>query len=113
MVHLRLGAIVEALGGELSGDASTLITALAPLESASPSELSFLSNPRYQQQLAASQAAYTQDGDHRRYPRAMQVAGAVLCVVLAATLPWTSVLGGVLLLAVGALWRLLRPRALR
>ena len=57
MVHLRLGAIVEALGGELSGDASTLITALAPLESASPSELSFLSNPRYQQQLAASQAA--------------------------------------------------------
>ena len=57
MVHLRLGAIVEALGGELSGDASTLITALAPLESASPSELSLLSNPRYQQQLAASQAA--------------------------------------------------------
>ena len=57
MVHLRLGAIVEALGGELSGDASTLITALAPLESASSSELSFLSNPRYQQQLAASQAA--------------------------------------------------------
>ena len=57
MVQLRLGAIVEALGGDLSGDASTLITALAPLESASPSELSFLSNPRYQQQLAASQAA--------------------------------------------------------
>ena len=57
MVQLRLGAIVEALGGELTGDASTLITALAPLESATPSELSFLSNPRYQQQLAASQAA--------------------------------------------------------
>lgn len=63
--------------------------------------------------LVANLAAYTQEGDHRRYPRAMQVAGAVLCVVLAATLPWTSVLGGVLLLAVGALWRLLRPRALR
>ena len=57
MVQLRLGSIVEALGGELSGDASTLITALAPLESAGASELSFLSNPRYQQQLAASQAA--------------------------------------------------------
>ena len=57
MVQLRLGAIVEALGGELTGDASTLITALAPLESAGASELSFLSNPRYQQQLAASQAA--------------------------------------------------------
>ena len=57
MVQLRLGAIVEALGGELTGDASTLITALAPLESATSSELSFLSNPRYQQQLATSQAA--------------------------------------------------------
>ena len=57
MVQLRLGAIVEALGGELTGGASTLITALAPLESATSSELSFLSNPRYQQQLATSQAA--------------------------------------------------------
>ena len=39
------------------GDASLQITALAPLESATPTDLSFLSNPRYQQQLAASQAA--------------------------------------------------------
>ena len=54
---LRLGSIVEALGGELWGDAALQITALAPLESATPADLSFLSNPRYQQQLAASQAA--------------------------------------------------------
>jgi UDP-3-O-[3-hydroxymyristoyl] glucosamine N-acyltransferase len=55
-VGLRLGAIVDALGGALLGDATTEITALAPLESAGPTEISFLSNPRYQQQLAASRA---------------------------------------------------------
>ena len=53
---LRLGSIVEALGGELRGDAERLIEGLAPLESAGPGELSFLSNPRYAQQLASSRA---------------------------------------------------------
>lgn len=54
---LRLGAIVAALGGELIGDAETLIEGLAPLESAGPQQLSFLSHPKYQRQLAASNAA--------------------------------------------------------
>ena len=53
---LRLGAIVEALGGELHGDPDLLITALAPLESAVASELGFLSHPKYEKQLAASAA---------------------------------------------------------
>lgn len=53
---LRTGAIVQALGGELFGDADRLITRLAPLESAQPSELSFLVNPRLTQVLAGSQA---------------------------------------------------------
>ena len=53
---LRLGAIVEELGGELCGDAERTIEGLAPLESATPAQLSFLSNPRYAQQLAASRA---------------------------------------------------------
>lgn len=57
-VHLLLGQIVDALGGELLGAARDVaITRVAPLESAGPGELSFLSNPRYQPQLAASQAA--------------------------------------------------------
>jgi UDP-3-O-[3-hydroxymyristoyl] glucosamine N-acyltransferase len=56
-VRLRLGSIVEALGGELCGDPERPIEGLAPLESATPTQLSFLSNPRYQQQLAASRAA--------------------------------------------------------
>jgi UDP-3-O-[3-hydroxymyristoyl] glucosamine N-acyltransferase len=55
-VQLRLGSIVEALGGELCGDPERRIEGLAPLESASPAELSFLSNPKYEQQLAASRA---------------------------------------------------------
>jgi UDP-3-O-[3-hydroxymyristoyl] glucosamine N-acyltransferase len=52
-----LSAITQALGGELHGDAGILIEGLAPLESAGPAQLSFLSNPKYQQQLAASKAA--------------------------------------------------------
>jgi UDP-3-O-[3-hydroxymyristoyl] glucosamine N-acyltransferase len=54
---LRLGAIVEALGGELCGDGERMIEGLAPLDSATPNQLSFLSHPKYVQQLAASRAA--------------------------------------------------------
>jgi UDP-3-O-[3-hydroxymyristoyl] glucosamine N-acyltransferase len=55
-VQLRLGDLVDALGGELHGDRGLALDGLAPLEAAGPTELSFLSNPRYQQQLAASRA---------------------------------------------------------
>ena len=53
---LQLGEIVASLGGELHGDATLVIQALAPLESAQADHISFLSNPRYRQQLAASRA---------------------------------------------------------
>jgi UDP-3-O-[3-hydroxymyristoyl] glucosamine N-acyltransferase len=56
-VTLRLGDIVKQLGGQLHGDPELSITGLAPLETASSGELSFLSNPRYRAQLAASRAA--------------------------------------------------------
>eukprot|EP01037_Dinobryon_pediforme_P003487 gene3487-3532_t len=56
--NLLLGHIVDALGGSLEGGArETVIARIAPLEVAGPGDLSFLSNPRYQQQLAASRAA--------------------------------------------------------
>ncbi len=55
-MQLRLGSIVEALGGELCGDPERPVEGLAPLESATPEQLSFLSNPRYTQQLASSRA---------------------------------------------------------
>ena len=57
-MSLLLGQIVDALGGLLEGGArDTAIARIAPLEVASAGDLSFLSNPRYQPQLAASQAA--------------------------------------------------------
>ena len=53
---LQLGEIVAALGGELHGDAALRIEGLAPLESAGPAQLAFLSNPKYRPQLDASRA---------------------------------------------------------
>ena len=54
---LRLGAIVDALGGELTGDRETCIERLAPLQTATGDALSFLSHPKYRKELAASHAA--------------------------------------------------------
>ncbi|WP_119965013.1 UDP-3-O-(3-hydroxymyristoyl)glucosamine N-acyltransferase [Simplicispira lacusdiani] len=56
-MSLRLAQFIEALGGTLEGSPDLRIDRLAPLEAAGPQDLSFLSNPRYQQQLAASRAA--------------------------------------------------------
>lgn len=54
---LTLGSIVEVLGGELHGDAGLQIEGLAPLRTATPQQLSFLSHPKYQSELVTSQAA--------------------------------------------------------
>ncbi len=51
-----MAAVVAALGGELHGDGALRVSGLAPLETANSHQLSFLSNPKYQQQLQASQA---------------------------------------------------------
>ena len=60
LLPVRLGDIVAALQGvvaaELCGDADLPIHRLAPLEAADAGSLSFLSNPRYAAQLAASAA---------------------------------------------------------
>ncbi|CAN1528126.1 LpxD UDP-3-O-[3-hydroxymyristoyl] [Burkholderiaceae bacterium] len=53
---LRLGQIIESLGGRLVGDPQHLIQKLAPLDTAQADALSFLSNPKYQSQLATTQA---------------------------------------------------------
>jgi APA family basic amino acid/polyamine antiporter len=53
----------------------------------------------------ANTAAYTQDREHRRWPRWLQVAGVAGCLVLAATLPWQSVVVGVVVLGAGLLGR--------
>ena len=61
----------------------------------------------------ANIAAFTQPVEDRRYPKALQVAGAVACVVLVATLPPLSVGLGVLMFVVGIVYRLLRLARLR
>jgi len=55
-VALTLGALVAELGGELRGDAALRIEGIAPLESAGPQQISFLSHPKYLPQLAHSRA---------------------------------------------------------
>ena len=55
-MSLTLGAIVGALGGRLLGAAEMQVTGLAPLQTAQASQISFLSQVRYQSQLAGSLA---------------------------------------------------------
>ncbi len=59
-MSLVLGTLVEALAGEfqarLLGDALRRIDRLAPIETAGPQDLSFVSHPKYLSRLAASQA---------------------------------------------------------
>ena len=49
----------------------------------------------------ANASAYTQTAEHRRWPRALNVVGLVACVTLVVTLPWTAVVAGVVMFAVG------------
>lgn len=53
---VTLGAIVDALGGDLHGDPAWVVARLEPLESARNDGLSFLSHPKYRSMLATSQA---------------------------------------------------------
>ncbi|WP_311214500.1 MULTISPECIES: APC family permease [unclassified Arthrobacter] len=63
--------------------------------------------------LVANVAAFTQPREDRRYPKFLQVAGAVACVVLVATLPPLSVGLGVLVFLVGIAYRVIRLRVNR
>lgn len=60
--------------------------------------------------LVANLAAFRQHGDARRYPRALQIIGAIGCLVLAASLPWASVVAGAVVLAIGLAARGIRLR---
>jgi UDP-3-O-[3-hydroxymyristoyl] glucosamine N-acyltransferase len=56
VADVTLREITERLGGELIGDGARRIDSIGPLESATASTISFLSNPRYAKQLTVSQA---------------------------------------------------------
>jgi UDP-3-O-[3-hydroxymyristoyl] glucosamine N-acyltransferase len=53
---LTLASLVDRLGGRLIGDPDWVIAGMAPLQSAGPDQISFLSHPKYQSQLADSRA---------------------------------------------------------
>jgi len=60
--------------------------------------------------LVANVAAFRQQRGARRYPRVLQAIGAVGCGVLAAALPWQSVVAGLAVVAAGVLYRVVRLR---
>ncbi|WP_290675532.1 UDP-3-O-(3-hydroxymyristoyl)glucosamine N-acyltransferase [Aquabacterium sp.] len=51
-----LGALVDALGGELLGHRDTVIRHIGALDTVRPDAISFLSNPKYRSQLASTLA---------------------------------------------------------
>jgi UDP-3-O-[3-hydroxymyristoyl] glucosamine N-acyltransferase len=57
VVALRLGWLVEKLGGTLHGPSELEITGLSPLATAAQGDLSFLNNPQYISQLHRSRAS--------------------------------------------------------
>ncbi|SEO64716.1 basic amino acid/polyamine antiporter, APA family [Trujillonella endophytica] len=63
--------------------------------------------------LVANVAAFTQHAEHRRRPRWLQVLGAAGCLALVATLPWTAVVAGLAVFAVGVAYRVGRLRLAR
>ncbi|MDD7918732.1 APC family permease [Actinomycetospora callitridis] len=58
--------------------------------------------------LIANLSAFTQPPEQRRFPRWLQVVGAIGCLLLVATLPSPAVLSGLLVYAVGIAYRAAR-----
>ncbi|KHL04241.1 APC family permease [Sinomonas humi] len=63
--------------------------------------------------FVANASAFTQDDGHRRYPKVLQILGAVGCIVLAACLPLPSIVAGLVVLAVGIGYRMIGRRMRR
>ena len=63
----------------------------------------------------ANAAAYTQPAHQRRWPRGLQILGVTGCLALVATLPWPSLVAGLVVFAVGLTgrWLILIRRARR
>lgn len=57
MASLKLGWLVDQLGGTLHGSPDIEITGLSPLASAAQGDLSFLSHPQYVTQMAVTHAS--------------------------------------------------------
>jgi APA family basic amino acid/polyamine antiporter len=58
----------------------------------------------------ANASAWTQSRRDRRYPRFLSVAGAIGCLVLVIALPLSSIVAGIIVLAIGIGYRFIRLR---
>jgi APA family basic amino acid/polyamine antiporter len=58
----------------------------------------------------ANASAWTQDREHRRWPRWLNVLGGAACVALVAALPLADIAAGLIVLAVGVAARALLRR---
>lgn len=56
-MSIRLGELVERLGGQLMGDPNIEVFGVAPLDEANASHITFLSNPKLRTQAALTKAA--------------------------------------------------------
>jgi UDP-3-O-[3-hydroxymyristoyl] glucosamine N-acyltransferase len=56
-MSIRLEQLVERLGGQLQGDANISVSGIAPLDAASASHITFLSNSKFRPQAEQTQAA--------------------------------------------------------
>lgn len=56
-MSIRLGELVERLGGQLMGDPNIELFGIAPLDDANASHITFLSNPKLRTQAALTKAA--------------------------------------------------------
>ena len=61
--------------------------------------------------FVANAAARAQGPEQRRFPRWLQLVGCAGCLVLVVTLPWESVVAGLLVFVVGVVLRFFRLRA--
>jgi UDP-3-O-[3-hydroxymyristoyl] glucosamine N-acyltransferase len=72
-ISLTLSQIVARLGGEAVGEVSAPLTGVATLDSAGPSHLTFLANPKYRSRLAGTRAGAvivsSKDRDAASVPR--------------------------------------------
>jgi UDP-3-O-[3-hydroxymyristoyl] glucosamine N-acyltransferase len=52
-----LAVLADLVGGCVCGDPSTSVSGVAPLDAAGPDQISFLTNPKYQDKILSTQAA--------------------------------------------------------
>ncbi len=61
---LTVAQIAKIVDGEVAGDADKTILSVAPLDSAQPHQISFLSNPKFQSQLDTTQSGCVLLSEH-------------------------------------------------